>query len=200
MVLSNFTFVDVETTGLDGKNDSVIEVGILRVENGKHVKSYKSCINPKRKISQEIQKITNISPLELMIAPTFKQEAEKILKMFPNTIIVAHNADFDYEFLETEFTRLGIDFSYPRLCTLKLCKELYPYFLRYDLGTLLKKMKIPYGTRHRAFEDASYVWEVFKIFQKSMKPDAFQRLILRMMQKPSRKRSLKESQTLMELF
>ncbi len=200
MIFSNFTFVDVETTGLDGKIDSIIEVGILRVENGKHIKSYRSTINPKMKISAEIQKITGISPLELMVSPTFESEAQRIAKLFPNSVVVAHNADFDYEFLETEFSRAGIGFSYPRLCTLKMSKDLYPYFLHYDLGTLLRKMKIPYGTRHRAYEDASYVWEVFKGFEKMMAPEAFQRYLMRMAQKPPKKKSLKESQTLMELF
>lgn len=200
MKLSNFTFVDVETTGLDPQNDSVIEVGILRVENGKLVKTYKSCVNPKKPVSIEIQRITGIGRVELMLAPTFDKIAPEIAPIFSNSIIVAHNSSFDVEFLENEFRRLNMDFTYPHICTIKLCKELYPFFLRYDLGTVLKKLKVQYGTRHRAYEDASYVWEAFKKIQETTKSTTFQQLLLKVMQKPSKKSIQKSTHAVMELF
>ena len=101
----NFSFVDIETTGGSFKKDRIIDIGILRVVNNRLVKTYNSLIDPEYYLPPEITRLTGITQKELEGAPTFTQIKDNILELLEGNIFVAHNADFDYRFLKTEFKR-----------------------------------------------------------------------------------------------
>jgi len=96
-------FIDVETTGGNYLYDRIIEIGILKLENNKLVKTFDSLINPNQYLPPEITRLTGILPQELENAPTFNQKKDEILAILEDSIFAAHNARFDYGFIKNEF-------------------------------------------------------------------------------------------------
>lgn len=96
-------------------------------------------------------------------APKFYEIAKRIVEITENCTIVAHNAQFDFRILRTEFKRLGFDFSRETLCTVELAKDLIPDQASYSLGKLTRSLGIPVSDRHRAAGDAQATVKLFKM-------------------------------------
>ncbi len=96
-------------------------------------------------------------------APKFYEVARRIVEITEGCILVAHNAQFDYRILSTEFRRLGFDFDRKSLCTVELAKELIPDLPSYSLGKLVRSLGIPVTDRHRASGDALATVKLFKL-------------------------------------
>ncbi|MFT4612464.1 MAG: DNA polymerase-3 subunit epsilon [Glaciecola sp.] len=96
-------------------------------------------------------------------APKFYEVAKRIVEITEDCIIVAHNSQFDYRILSTEFKRLGFGFKRKTLCTVELSKQLIPDQASYSLGKLTRALGIPVSDRHRANGDAMATVKLFKI-------------------------------------
>lgn len=96
-------------------------------------------------------------------APKFYEVAKRIVEITEDCIIVAHNAQFDYRILRTEFKRLGFGFKRKTLCTVELSKQLIPDQASYSLGKLTRALGIPVSDRHRANGDAMATVKLFKM-------------------------------------
>ncbi len=96
-------------------------------------------------------------------APKFYEVAKRIVEITDDCILVAHNAQFDYRILSTEFRRLGYEFIRPSLCTVELAKDLIPNQPSYSLGKLVRSLGIPVTDRHRASGDALATVKLFKL-------------------------------------
>jgi DNA polymerase III subunit epsilon len=96
-------------------------------------------------------------------APKFYEVAKRIVEITEDCILVAHNAQFDYRILGTEFSRLGFEFIRPSLCTVELAKDLIPGQPSYSLGKLVRSLGIPVTDRHRASGDALATVKLFKM-------------------------------------
>jgi len=99
----------------------------------------------------------------LRSAPKFYEVAKRIVEITEGCILVAHNAQFDYRILKTEFRRLGFDFERENLCTVELSKTLIPDLPSYSLGKLVRSLGIPVSDRHRAAGDATATVKLFKM-------------------------------------
>ena len=99
----------------------------------------------------------------LKSAPKFYEVAKRIVEITEDCIIVAHNAQFDYRILRTEFKRLGFGFKRETLCTVELSKQLIPGQPSYSLGKLTRSLGIPVSDRHRANGDAMATVKLFKM-------------------------------------
>jgi len=99
----------------------------------------------------------------LRSAPKFYEVAKRIVEITEGCILVAHNAQFDYRILKTEFRRLGFDFESENLCTVELSKQLIPDLPSYSLGKLVRSLGIPVSDRHRAAGDATATVKLFKM-------------------------------------
>jgi len=99
----------------------------------------------------------------LRTAPKFYEVAKRIVEITEDCIIVAHNSEFDYRILRTEFSRLGFEFERKTLCTVELSKQLMPEQESYSLGKLTRALGIPVSDRHRASGDALATVKLFKI-------------------------------------
>lgn len=96
-------------------------------------------------------------------APKFYEIAKRVVEITEDCILVAHNAQFDYRILCTEFRRLGFEFERPSLCTVELAKDLIPNQDSYSLGKLVRSLGIPVADRHRASGDAMATVKLFKM-------------------------------------
>ena len=107
-------------------------------------------------------------------APKFYEVAKRIVEITEDSILVAHNAQFDYRILKTEFKRLGFKFERETLCTVELSKDLIPDQKSYSLGKLARALGIPVSDRHRAAGDAQ---ATVKLFQMLMDKDSGKQII-----------------------
>lgn len=120
-------------------------------------------VNPEKPIQPFVVKLTGINNTMLQGAPKFYEVAKRIIEITQDCVIVAHNAQFDYRILRTEFSRLGYDFERYNLCTVELAKKLIPEQPSYSLGKLVRALGIPMADRHRASGDALATVKLFKM-------------------------------------
>src|SRR5690606_34991904 len=102
---SPLAIVDVETTGTSYKNGGVIDIGILRVENGQVVQTMQQLINPGAQIPAFVTQLTGITNDDLEGAPMFADVATDVYELLEDCIFVAHNVRFDYAFIKEELLR-----------------------------------------------------------------------------------------------
>jgi DNA polymerase-3 subunit epsilon len=110
-----------------------------------------------------VVKLTGINSNMLKNAPKFYEVAKRIVEITEDCIIVAHNAEFDYRILRTEFKRLGFPYKRKTLCTVELSQQLMPEQESYSLGKLTRALGIPVSDRHRANGDAMATVKLFKL-------------------------------------
>lgn len=177
-----FTIVDVETTGASPLLGRIIEIGLLRVEHGEVVSTYKTLINPGQPIPEFITGMTGIRDIDLLGAPTFEEIADTLLEYFEGATFVAHNAAFDYAFLRAEFKRLGYGFTLPRLCTVRLSRAVYPEHKRHNLSLLIERHGFVCQSRHRAFDDAEVLWQFLQMLNKTLPLEDLQAHMTRLVQ------------------
>lgn len=161
MLPSSLCFIDVETTGGTPIHNRIIEIGIIKVVDGKVTKKFKSLINPQQYLSPFIQQLTGINPQDLESAPRFEDIRKDILELLIDSVFVAHNVRFDYGFLRHEFKRCGISFTAKQLCTVKLARLLFPGFKSYNLDSIVANFGISCENRHRAMDDAKVLWDFY---------------------------------------
>lgn len=186
MVLpSKIAFVDIETTGGSVNYDRIIEIGVVRVEDGQITQTFQTLINPNHYLPPEITSLTGITAEELESAPTFRQVKQQILDVLKNCIFVAHNVRFDYGFLRNEFKREATNYSAKHFCTVKLSRTLYPQFPHHNLDAIIKRFGFHCAKRHRAFDDAKVLWEFLQVVQKSFACETLEQAIAKALKKPS---------------
>ena len=158
-----YTIVDLETTGGKFNEESIIEVAAYRFDGVAITDQFISLVNPQRDIHPYVEKLTGITSKMVKTAPKFHEVAKRIIEITSDSILVAHNAQFDYRILQLEFKRLGFEFSMKSLCTVILSQELLPEQESYKLGRLSRSLGIPLKDRHRASGDALATVELLKI-------------------------------------
>lgn len=181
----NLAFVDIETSGSYATHDRIIEIGILRVENNKLVRTFSSLINPQKYVDPFIEQITGITTSDLKDAPTFEELKEEISEMLDDCIFVAHNVRFDYSFVKNEFRRFGMTFAPRHFCTVKLSRLLYPQHRRHGLDTIMERFQISCESRHRAFDDAKVVWDFYQKLQTLHDEESLEKAIQIALKRPS---------------
>jgi DNA polymerase-3 subunit epsilon len=130
-------FVDLETTGANPAHDRIIEVGIVKVSDGRLDYEWSTLVDPGESIPPLIQGFTGITNEMVRGAPSFADIADEVFARIEGSLFVAHNARFDYGFLKNEFKRLERAFQPRVLCTVKLSRALYPEHHRHGLDALI---------------------------------------------------------------
>ncbi|WP_100612424.1 exonuclease domain-containing protein [Confluentibacter lentus] len=158
-----YAILDIETTGGKYNEEGITEIAIYKYDGHEIVDQFISLINPEREIQPFVVNLTGINSSMLRNAPKFYEIAKRVVEITEDCILVAHNAQFDYRILCTEFRRLGFEFERPSLCTVELAKDLIPNQESYSLGKLVRALGIPVADRHRAAGDAMATVKLFKM-------------------------------------
>ncbi|OBX26275.1 exonuclease domain-containing protein [Gelidibacter algens] len=158
-----YAILDIETTGGKFNEEGITEVAIYKFDGHTVVDQFISLVNPEREIQPFVVNLTGINSKMLITAPKFYEVAKRIVEITEDCIVVAHNSEFDYRILRTEFSRLGFEFKRKTLCTVELAKEIMPEQESYSLGKLTRALGIPVSDRHRASGDALATVKLFKI-------------------------------------
>ncbi|WP_396180958.1 exonuclease domain-containing protein [Flavobacterium sp.] len=158
-----YTIIDIETTGGQYNEEGITEIAIYKFDGHEVIDQFISLVNPEKPIQPFVVKLTGINSAMLRSAPKFFEVAKRIIEITEGSIVVAHNASFDYRILQMEFRRLGFDFKTPTLCTVELAKKIIPEMPSYSLGKLVRSLGIPMADRHRASGDAMATVKLFKM-------------------------------------
>ena len=153
---AEFRVLDLEVTGSDPEQNSIIDVGLFRVCGGVTEPLLNTLIDPQRPIPQSITRLTGIHDEMVQGAPTFAEVMPAILAALEGGVFVAHNASFDYGFLKYAIEKASEQsFVLPHLCTVKLSQRLIePKNGSRKLHSLALHLGIPLQNRHRAHDDA----------------------------------------------
>lgn len=149
-----YVVVDLETTGGMPPYHRITEIGAVKVRGGRIVERFQTLVNPERRISKNIEDLTGISNEMVRNAPRFSEVAEAFAEFSRDAIFVAHNVNFDYGFLQSEYERLEERFVRPYICTKSWMRKHYPGLPSYGLKNLTTHFNIPLLTHHRAMCDA----------------------------------------------
>lgn len=158
-----YAILDIETTGGKYNEEGITEIAIYKFDGQKVVDQFITLVNPEKEIQPFVVKLTGINSSMLKNAPKFHEIAKRIIEITEDCTLVAHNANFDYRILKTEYDRLGYDFKRNTLCTVELSRKLIPDQSSYSLGKLCKSIGIPMSDRHRANGDALATVQLFKL-------------------------------------
>ncbi len=154
--MKNLVLIDLETTGTNPQYDKIIEVGAIKIKNLKIVDEYSSFVNPNQKLSNEITNITGIMDQDLKDAPQNEKVISELDDFIDGYPLLAHNMDFDSAFLK----KSGLEGIF--LDSLDLACMLYPLEGKHTQEYLLKKICGVTYDAHRAMEDASNLFTLYK--------------------------------------
>jgi len=156
-----YVVFDLETTGLMKETDKIIEIGAVKIKNGKIVDKFSAFVNPKIKLSKKIIELTNITDDMLENAPNEETVLPEFLKFFGNAVLVAHNANFDVGFIRQWAKFKNIEINNTVIDTVELSKLLFPNLSKYKLDIVAKHLGISLENHHRAVDDAGCTAEIF---------------------------------------
>ncbi len=159
-----FVVFDIETTGFSPEVNKIIEIGAVKVENGKIVDRFSTFVNPQIPIPFRIEELTHISDDMVMDAPTIDKVLPQFLEFCEGCIMVAHNADFDMSFIKKNALDLGKKFQPTVIDTVALARFLLPMLNRFKLDTVAKAVGVNLANHHRAVDDAACTAEIFVKF------------------------------------
>ena len=147
--------IDVETTGLDYTREKIIEFAGVKLVNGKVKEKFETLINAKQHIRKSSQAVHGISQEDLVDAPEEEEIYPKIFEFIGDAPVVAHNAIFDYSFLNRTSKRLyDKPFENNYVDTQMMFKEVYPQYESCGLDTMVSVFGTTNKKRHRAMGDA----------------------------------------------
>lgn len=174
---TTYVVFDTETTGLNAREDTLIEIAAVKVRNGEMIDSFAKLIDPKRQISPKISDLTGITPEMLVGQPTLEQVLPEFREFVEDTILVAHNAEFDVGFLHQCGLRIGMSpWTEPVIDTLSLARAIYPGEKNYRLKTLTQKFQVELVNHHRALADAEATAKVFIHMLRSLREKGYTEL------------------------
>ena len=164
-----YVVFDLETTGLSPEKNRIIEIGAVKVENGKITDRFSSFVNPDVPIPYEIEKLTGINDNMVLAAPFIEEALPKFLEFCGDAVLVGHNASFDVSFIAHNCARQEIPFSPTVVDTVALAQLLLPNLSRFKLDTVAKALGVSLENHHRAVDDAGATAEIFVKFAEMLK-------------------------------
>ncbi len=152
---------DIETTGLSAVGCGITEIGAVRIRGGEILDSFCTFVNPEMPIPEKITEITHITDEMVKDAPKTEEALQSFLDFCGDSLLIAHNANFDIGFIRAAAERYGVPFTNPYLDTLALSRYLNPKLQKHTLDSLGAHYGLGDFNHHRASDDAAMLAAVF---------------------------------------
>ena len=167
---ARFAFLDLETTGLSPWfGDRVCEVGIVLTEGKRIKQQVQMLVNPERPLSPGAASTNGLTDEQLSSERLFGDVADEVIEWLKGTVVVCHNAQFDIQFLDSEFRRLKREIQIPNLIdTLMLARQNYD-LPSYSLLSIAEAFHVPVQNAHRALDDARTARGIFFAMMEGLK-------------------------------
>ena len=160
----SYVVFDIETTGFSPVKNRIIEIGAVKVVEGKIVDRFSTFVNPRVPIPFRIEQLTSINDEMVMDAPGIEEVLPEFLKFCEGTIFVAHNANFDMSFIMENAAQLNIELHPTYVDTVGIARVLLPHQAKHTLDAVAKTMGVSLENHHRAVDDAEATAEIFVKF------------------------------------
>ncbi len=145
---------DLETTGLRPRFDKIIEIGAVRMKDGKEIDRFQTFVDPEEPLRQEIVMLTGISDAMVKGAPGQQEALSQFMEFVGSSVLVAHNAEFDGCYIRRGCEKFGIPCKITTVDTLTISQNILPGLSRYTLDTLANHFELGAFEHHRAADDA----------------------------------------------
>ena len=164
----DFTAFDVETTGLDLRKDSIVEIGAVKFNREGEISRFSTLIDPGIPMPAAASKVNNITDEMLFGQPSIREVLPAFLNFTADSVLAAHNAPFDCGFINFSLSRLYDD-GYTTFAalpnrfadTLVMARRLLPGRTRYNLQEISASVGLQAQEAHRALDDACLCKELF---------------------------------------
>jgi DNA polymerase III epsilon subunit family exonuclease len=156
-----YVVIDTETTGLKSDTGRIIEIAVIQIDAlGNRSEAFHTLIDPGKKFTNS--DVHGIKPSDVKNAPKFDDISHYVADLMKGRIVVGHNIEFDFDFLCSEYRRLGVTIpSIPRIDTMKMCFDLGLPLANQQLSTILAFFDLPAGLAHSALHDAAATSSIF---------------------------------------
>ncbi|KAB8030852.1 exonuclease domain-containing protein [Fluviispira multicolorata] len=168
----DIVFFDLETTGGNPQNSSIIEIGAIKYKQGKEVGRFETLVNPRRHIPSIVQKITHINNEMIKNAPTLEDIFDDFINFIGDSVIVAHGAQGDIAYLIYHMKELkNLEFKNFYFCTHLIVSNILPEAPSKTLSGVAEYFEIPVLDAHKALDDAemtaSVFWKLLEVCEKN---------------------------------
>ncbi len=160
----SYVVFDLETTGFSPEFNKIIEIGAVKIVEGKIVDRFSTFVNPQVPIPFKIEQLTSIKDDMVVNAPVIEEILPKFMEFCEGCIMVAHNADFDMSFIKNNCKRMNIPCEPTIIDTVALARVLLPMLNRFKLDTVAKAVNVSLDHHHRAVDDAECTALIFQKF------------------------------------
>ena len=161
-MIDKYVALDIETTGFNPVNDKILEIGAVKVKNGRVVDTFSELINPGIPVPWRITEVTGIDDSMVRGCDNVSVVLRKFLKFCDEDVILGHNLNFDYSFLAEKSAEIGMKFSKYGLDTLTMAKKHLKNLESRKLDYLCAYYGIEDKEHHRAYTDAGVTVELYK--------------------------------------
>lgn len=163
-MLDSFVIIDTETTGFQLHYDRIVEVGALKVENNRVTDFFREYIKPQNlyRLNPNVSKINGITEATLINAAPAENVLPRFLEFVGNSIVIAHNAKFDLDFINADLsdTNSGFSFTNKFIDSLEVSRDCFPAAPNHKLATLVSYLRLNAKNAHNVFDDCKCVYEL----------------------------------------
>lgn len=158
--------LDTETTGLSFQEDRVVEIGCIKMQGRKPIKTFHTYLNADKKSSQDALRVHGLTEAFLADKPRFTEVMHDFLAFVDRSVLVIHNAPFDMGFLQAELVRAGQSVRLDSVCdvvdSLVMARKMFPG-QKNTLDALCNRFGIDIRHRslHGALKDADLLMKVY---------------------------------------
>lgn len=170
-MLKSYIAFDLETTGLSPQEHEIIEIGALKVREGKVVDRFMEFVHPNKPITPMITNITHITNDMVAGARSCPEVIHDFLSFCEDDVLIGHNVMFDYSFVKCSAVREGLTFEKMGIDTLKIAKKVHPELESKSLSALCEHYKIENKAAHRAYFDALATAKLYQTLSHYFEPD-----------------------------
>ena len=153
-MLKSYVCFDLETTGLDPLYNEIIEIGALKVRDGKVAERFMEFIHPQEEISPMITNLTGITNEMVANARPADAVISDFLEFCEDNVLIGHNVGFDYSFMKSGASNLGLTFEKFGIDTFKIAQRTLKSLPSKSLSSLCEYYQIENKAAHRAYYDA----------------------------------------------
>lgn len=176
---NTFSFVDIETNGMSVIDGKIIEVAVIQLKNHEIINEFSTLINPHEDyIPWFIENMTGITLDMLEDQPSFREISIELFELLDDTIFVAHNVSFDYNFIKRKLEMELLELNLERIDTVRISRKLNPFFKSHKLDSLIDLLQIKVESRHRARDDAEVLVKYYQHLLEMHGEDKLEEIIL----------------------
>ena len=177
IMIKDYVCVDIETTGTNPKWNKILEIGAVKVREGRVVDSFSKLINPGVMVPYYITKLTGITDEMVIDKEDISDVLPEFIEFAGDDFLLGHNVMFDYGFLKQNAINLNLKFDKSGMDTLKIARKTLPGLESRALDYLCTYYGIKDENHHRALNDARVTAQLYHILMEQFgkeNPDLFE--------------------------